>query len=233
MYLDNRLAFDPRWADRDPSGELHFAPELVQQIASAPNQELASHTFSHIFLGEPGVMARDVIADSRAVAEVFEQRFGKPPRSIVFPRNQVAFLKQLFAAGIRAARTNPRAWYWDRISANESLLLRARRFIEGLAPWELRSAPPNTDRDTGMVCTQASVFLRLGKLPAPLFRLQREKVAREAKRLGPGDVLHLWFHPHNLGADPDTSLGRLESLLDTLQEQLHAGTRFVTMSDLT
>ncbi len=232
IYFDSRLAFDARWAERDPTGELHFAPELVKQIASAPHQELASHTFSHIFLGEPGVMARDVVADTRAVADLFEQRFGNAPSSIVFPRNQVGFLKQLFAAGIRAVRTNPRAWYWNRISADELLLLRVRRFIEGLAPWELHSATPETDTESGMLCTRASLLLRLGRLPGPLFRLHLEKVANEAKRLSPGAVLHLWFHPHNLGADPDASLGRLESVLDTLERHLPEGTHYSTMSDL-
>src|SRR5439155_19397017 len=91
-YHDTSLAVDPRYADVDPEGRLHFAPELVRTIHATPGQELGTHTFSHILMREPGVTADDVRADLYAVAQLSQDRFGAPPVSLVFPCNQVAFL---------------------------------------------------------------------------------------------------------------------------------------------
>ena len=38
-YADKRLAVDPRYADLDPDGVLHFAPDLVAQVAETEGQD--------------------------------------------------------------------------------------------------------------------------------------------------------------------------------------------------
>ena len=70
-YHNPRLALDPRYADLDPDGRLHFAPELLQLVKDTPGQELGTHTFSHIYMQEPGITSEDVAADLRAVSQLW------------------------------------------------------------------------------------------------------------------------------------------------------------------
>ncbi|MBX3272708.1 MAG: polysaccharide deacetylase family protein [Sandaracinaceae bacterium] len=228
-YAAERLRFDLRWSEWDPEGALHFAPELVAAVARTPGQELGSHTFSHLFLGEAGVMRRDARADAAATRALFEERFGVRPRSLVFPRNQVCFTDVLASEGIRVVRTNPPAWYWSRtLTQDEVLPLRVARLIDSVDPLTRRAAPPRVSR---VVETIGSVLLRVSA-PEPVFRAVQVKLAREARRLRGGDVLHLWLHPHNLGAAPGPRLARMEALLDTVARHAPRETAYRSMGEL-
>lgn len=90
-YARSSFAINPEYADFDPHGELHFAPDLMKSIAAAAGQELGTHTFSHLYLREEGVTARDVAADLAAAADLYRERFGTVPRSLVFPEISVRF----------------------------------------------------------------------------------------------------------------------------------------------
>src|ERR1700745_2098655 len=41
-YVDPRLAINPRYADLDPDGALHFAPDLVALVAETAGQDLGT-----------------------------------------------------------------------------------------------------------------------------------------------------------------------------------------------
>ena len=84
-YADSRLAFDPRYADLDSGGGLHFAPDLVRLVSQTKGQDLGTHTFSHIFLGEMGVMQKDAQADHAAATALFRERFNTAPTSSCVP----------------------------------------------------------------------------------------------------------------------------------------------------
>src|SRR6476646_977032 len=51
-YANSAFAVKPQYADLDPQGLLHFAPDLMQAILDTPGQALGTHTFSHLFLRE-------------------------------------------------------------------------------------------------------------------------------------------------------------------------------------
>src|SRR5688572_30050895 len=59
-YANPAFAIKPEYADMDPDGHLHFAPDLVRAVCATPGQELGTHTFTHLYMGEPGVTAEDV-----------------------------------------------------------------------------------------------------------------------------------------------------------------------------
>src|SRR2546421_9138567 len=97
----------------DPHGVLHFAPELMKAILQTDGQELATHTFSHLFLREKGVTRRDAEADLAAAVRLHLERFGSAPVSLIFPRNQPAFIDVVRASSIKIWRGNARAWYYE------------------------------------------------------------------------------------------------------------------------
>lgn len=223
-YADPAL----RWRDElrqiDPSGRLHFAKDLVELIAQTPGQELASHTFAHVYVREPGFTREDAVADTDAMVRLFQERWGTVPRSLVFPRNQTAFQDVFEERGITAWRDNPQTFYWAATAAAEqSKTARVLRLVDAVAPLGRRAAPARAQR--------ASYFVRMG-LPEAMWRLHRQRMVREAKALRDDEAMHLWWHPHNMGGAPATSVARVAELLDAIREAAPAGTRFASMGGL-
>jgi peptidoglycan/xylan/chitin deacetylase (PgdA/CDA1 family) len=216
-YQNARLRFDPRYADLDPNGCLHFAPDLLSAIHATPGQELGSHTFSHILMREPGVAAKDVEGDMAAAAKLWQERCGAPPRSLVFPRNQIAFLPIIRASTIKIWRGNAPDWFHDRYEVSTNTLLpRAFRLLDSVNPWARRALPLEGDM------TRASLFLRTD-LPRAAWRLHFACIRRELDGLRLGEVFHLYWHPHNLGTEMAIRLGRVENLLEDVAERLERG----------
>jgi hypothetical protein len=224
-YADARLAVSPSYAELDPDGVLHFAPDLVAQVARSKGQDLGTHTFSHLFLGEVGVMKRDAEADHAAVTELFRTRYGVTPTSLVFPRNQIAFLEFYRAHGITAWRTNEKAWYFHYTQHAEHRLLRALRIMDALTPLAVRGGE---FIDGG---TRSTLFVRV-TLPELAWRAHLAKIKLESLRLKPGEVLHFWVHPHNLGGDVRRGMSRIEQVLDAVERRVPKGTAYASMRDL-
>lgn len=222
-YEDPREGFKRSWQKLDPQGRLHFAPDAVAAIAKAPGQELGSHTFSHICFREAGCSPADVLADSQAVARAFGEKYGTTPTSFVFPRNQVSQTETLRQAGIERWRANPKVSCWNATRREEqSRLVRGMRLIDSLAPIGSRRALSREMR--------ASYLVRF-PLNERMWRLHLGRIRRDARRLVAGETLHLWWHPHNLGANVEANLRRLGELVDTIREAAPADTRFLSMRD--
>jgi hypothetical protein len=226
-YANAAFRIKPAYAELDPKGELHFAPDLLHAIGSALGQELGTHTFSHLYLREKGVTAADVIADLNAVRNLYATRFGAEPLSLVFPRNQPAFIDVIRACGIRMWRGNPGPWYYEtEDSEHNGRVPRALKFIDGINPMRRLAAPQTDDM------TRASLFLRLN-LPRYLWRAHVRRIRGELAALRPGEIFHIWFHPHNLGQQMNFKLARVEEVLGIIAErQAAGGLRSCSMSDL-
>lgn len=193
---------------RDP---VHYAPSLLREIASRPRQVVGCHTFSHIYALEEGVEAEDFRADLDAALAAAARR-GLRPRSLVFPRNQVnpAYLPDLRARGFEVYRSCA-SGFFDAPMTRE----RETRWIRGmrLADSYVRLSPSSRAiwRD-GLAEVPASLFFRPhdpGARLAGRARLARIlRAMRAAARKG--DLFHIWFHPHNIGAAVEENLGVLE-----------------------
>lgn len=216
-YRNPSLAVKPEYAELDPTGRLHFAPELLAQVAATAGQELGTHTFSHLFVREPGVTIADLLLDLQAAAALGEEKFGGAPLSLVFPRNQCAYLEALDTAGVRIWRQNQMSWYYNCNEQDSNTLIpRALRLLEDLSPLVRRSYP----QVPGM--TRASLFVRYS-LPPLAWRLHLARIAAELEQLPAGYALHLWWHPHNLGRNLHNSLDRAEQIADLIALHLAKG----------
>ncbi|MGZ9064648.1 MAG: polysaccharide deacetylase family protein [Burkholderiales bacterium] len=226
-YLNPALAVKRAYADLDPDGILHFAPELVERILRTPGQDLGTHTFSHLYLREAGITGADVAADLAAVRQLYQDRFGFTPSTLVFPRNEYAFLDVVRASAIRMWRGNEAAWYYECQGDRSNWALpKALRMVDSLTPYRTRAAC------TEPHMTRASLFLRLN-LPRFLWAVHVKRIQRELESAKPDHVLHLWFHPHNVGAEVFQRLARVEQVLDLIAEaQLRGLARSCSMADL-
>jgi hypothetical protein len=225
-YEDPRLAVDPRYADLDPEGVLHFASDLVRLIAETAGQDLGTHTFSHIFLGELGVMHKDAEADHAALAALFSERFGIRPTSLVFPRNQIAFLPLFRAQGITAWRGNEEGWYYRLTQHTDHSLVRGLRLVDALKPWRTRGGRFRNG------CTTSTLFVRIN-LPELAWKAHLARIGAEARRLRPAGVLHFWLHPHNIGGNVRRGMERMTQVLDTLRRCAPSDMVYASMRDLT
>lgn len=216
-YENTALRVNPKYAEMDPGGQLHFAPELLTAIHNSPGQELGSHTFSHIYMREPGIAGKDAVADMDAVISLWKERFGAAPLSLVFPRNQIAFLEEIRSSSIRIWRGNEKCWYLNKYElATNKALPRALRLLEAINPFVRRACALDGDS------TRSSLFLRVN-IPSVAWLMHRERIKNELRALRDGKIFHLWWHPHNLGSNVHLGLSRVEEILELVAEKVSQG----------
>lgn len=218
-YHRQFLKFDPHYAELDPDGRLHFAPECLQLINQCPGQDMGTHTFSHIYACEQGVTSQDIYSDLVAVNSIWQEKLNKQPISLVFPRNEHAFLPVIEAAGVRIWRGNEVPWYYSGTLANSSLryaLSKPFRFKDAINPFTKYA-----DHLHGNM-TRSSLFLRTN-LSDILWKLHFCRIKREIESLRTGEIFHIWCHPHNLGADMDKRLARMQDVLDLIADKCRRG----------
>lgn len=209
--------------DDDP---YHLAPSLVREIVDAPGQELASHTFSHFYCLERGATAEAFRADLRAARDV-AKRFGVELDSLVLPRNQweASCLEVARDLGFKAVRGNPdHPLHRARDEAALGLGVRALRWLDACLPFtgHPTRAPSSLVRD-GLADVAASIFLRpaTGGIVDDLrVRRIRGLLDRAAAR---DELVHVWWHPHNFGAEPDANLAVLERILESVERHRETG----------
>ena len=205
--------------------QFYFAPELVRIIASNPNMELGSHTYSHYYCCEPGQHAVAFEADMIMAIEKAKQK-GYSLQSLVFPRNQFnpEYLDVCRRIGIVTVRTNPDIWFWEP-SSKESLFKKTVRAADNFIPIHKRSSVPLDVLDVNQIPFQipASRFLRPWH-PNRLWNALKIKRIKDEMTCAAKNksLYHLWWHPHNFGNNPKECLSDLKKLLEhfkSLQEQ--------------
>lgn len=215
---------------------VHFGASLIEAIRETPRQELATHTFSHFYCGEPGATVEAFRADLEAAQSVSPQ----PLRSIVFPRNQSgeAFLTVLPEVGIDVYRGNPPGTLW-RAEVGETgrqLHRRVLRLADAYLPVEGDTSVvwEEIPRPDGLADVRASRFLR--PYSPRLQRLEPLRVRRITKGIEAaareGRVYHLWWHPHNFGIHLDENLKVLGQIIDAFDRcRQRDGMESLTMAE--
>lgn len=198
----------------------HFAPSLLEKIASVRYQEIGTHTFSHYYCNEPGQTLEQFRDDLKAAQRV-AGKYGKKLTSLVFPRNQFndAYLKVCREEGITAVRSNPLDWFWNIGSTQqESAWKRLNRGLDAYMPLGRKNTYQRNAiqaREGYPVCIPASRLLRpydpkeLVLNDLKIRRIQSE-MSRAARQ---GEIYHLWWHPHNFGNYPKQSMNGLSRIL--------------------
>jgi hypothetical protein len=198
----------------------HFGRNLLEQIRSSPAQEIGTHTFSHYYCLEPTQSIAAFQGDLRAALAAAAD-FGVVLKSIVFPRNQYDedHLRVCGKMGLKAFRGNPQSWlYRPRVGAAEKRWVRAARLVDsycGLLPHNCYSL---ADAAGGVPMNiPASRFLRpyAGNAAQALQERRIKSDLTYAARQSL--VYHLWWHPHNFGANLEKNIGMLRSILDHFQ----------------
>lgn len=214
----------------------HYALSLIRRIMSHDGQEIGTHTFSHYYCLEPGQTA-DAFRADLAAARAAAMRLKVEPRSLVFPRNQfnAGYLQICREAGIVAFRGNEEAWSHSAVGGGEGCVRRGTRLIDSyLSLSGHHCYAPDLD-PSGLVNTRSSRFLRpvsrrLRALEAVRLRRIKNGMTHAART---GTVFHLWWHPHNFGADLDANARFLRRILAHYRDLSERyGMRSLTMGEL-
>lgn len=217
----------------------HFAPSLIKLIRSYPHQRIGSHTFSHYYCLEEGQTVESFQADLDAAIQI-AKRHQLKLESIVFPRNQCnsEYLKVCRALGIQSFRGNALSWLY-RASPEDhiSLIRRGIRLLDAYmnlsghhcyALQRLGGRLPINIPSSRFLRPFSKKFSYLE--PLRLRRIQKD-MEFAAKN---GLMYHLWWHPHNFGANVEENVSFLRSILEHYKS-LHDeyGMESLNMEELT
>lgn len=218
----------------EKSDLFHYAKSLIKQIEIYPNQEIATHTFSHYYCLEKGQNEESFEADLQAAINIANGN-GHVVKSLVFPRNQMnqSYLQVCKKHGVQCFRGNELGWpYRASRFHSEGILKRVLRLLDSYFNICGHDTYPITEVETEpIVNLPSSRFLRPYiarlKILEPL-RLRRIKksLTHAARR---GEVFHLWWHPHNFGKNIDENIQFLTEILQ-LVSQLRSEYGFESLS---
>lgn len=193
----------------------YYGKSLIDLIAQYPNQEIASHTFSHYYAREAGQTAEAFEADIQAAKQIARDK-GYDVKTMVFPRNQSnpAYEPIMLRNDFVAFRGEEEDWiHRIRIKPLMRMLRLADSYINltGSATYSLERFQKGELHNF-----HGSRFLRPYNHHLKLFeglKLRRAKsqMKHAAKK---GEVFHLWWHPHNIGVDTEKNLSNIAELLD-------------------
>jgi len=219
--------------------EYHFAPKSIELINSYPNQEIASHTFSHYYALEEGQDEDTFYEDLIAFNKIAKSK-GITLHSLVFPRNQYnkRYLEVIKKAGITSYRGNEKGWIYDAVSEEEKKTL-TKRFlrivdsyinISGYHTYKVQELAKQTPYNI-----PASRFLRpysskLSFLDSLKLKRITDAMTHAAKN---GELFHLWWHPHNFGINTKENMEFLEKIIKHYKFlEKEYGFRSLTMKEI-
>lgn len=207
-----------------------FGASLVEMLRRAkPEQEIGFHSFSHTPFGLLGMTRERAIAEYRYCVET-ARKLGIPANSFVFPRNLVAYVRELREAGFTCFRDADELPIRFACAPLRSIWM-ALADLMGVTPCIVE--PLLKD---GIVSVPGSLMIRCvagwRKYIPDAMRLRRLRKGLECVRRN-GGVFHVWFHPENLYPE----WPRLQSIVRRFLEELGAlvrngDLRCITMGQL-
>jgi peptidoglycan/xylan/chitin deacetylase (PgdA/CDA1 family) len=224
LYEDVSLdPYNERVGIDEVADPLRFGGSLVRTILDAPGQEIGTHTFSHYYCLEAGQTREAFDADLESAVKM-ARLLGTDVQSIVFPRNQhnPEYDKTLRKHGIIAYRLNQAGYvHRPRRHANQSLLIRALRWLDSVVPIYGSGTVQWSDMpaNDGLVGIPATMFLRPTFPGDRLAGVRASSIKASIKRAAERrEVVHLWWHPHNFGSHLNSNLTFLRDILETFAQ---------------
>lgn len=198
--------------------ELFFAPDIIHQLKEKPNVEIGTHTYGHYFCWEPGQTVEQFDADIETARSVAMQE-EITLESLVFPRNHVSkeYLDVCAKHGIYTYRGNARKYFDYTPSKLKNIYNKISRLLDAYVNWGGYSSIPYSSID----CSERPVNIPASRMLRPYMRklrilepLRLRRIKHEMIHAAKHhELYHLWWHPHNFGADMEVNLAFLEEVL--------------------
>lgn len=196
----------------------HYATELIQMIQDRKRHEIGTHTYSHYYCLEKGQTKEAFQADIEMAVKVANQK-NILLKSIIFPRNQYNkdYLDICAKNGISSYRGNETSWlYKAKNRDEESLFRRGCRLIDAYINISGHNTYTYDEiKKTYPYNIPSSRFLRpYSKKLRFLDKLRLNRIKSGMTYAAKNNlVYHLWWHPHNFGANITENLNFLTLIL--------------------
>lgn len=213
LYADNYI--EKIHSDNYP---FYFAPEIIGKLKQCPNIELGTHTFCHYNCWAPGQTLEQFENDIQQACKVASE-YGIELKSIVFPRNEVVkeCVEICAKYGITSYRGNSKKFFGKTNGAFEEGLYKIGRFLNSYIKIGTHSVVKYSDIERNEKCMNVPAT-RFVRPYSSTFRLLESQRLRHVKAemeyaAKKGSLCHLWWHPHNFGANTELNLTFLEEVL--------------------
>lgn len=187
-------------ARRDP---LWYGPDIVEAVLRCRvPQEVGSHGFSHMVVGDPGC-SRECFDSELKASLAAASRWGIAPRSFVFPRNSIGHLDVLAANGFTTFRG---------LAPGQEGRGRVSGLLANVLPLVVVARPRRVDGLWDLPATDFYLHREGYARAVPMALRVRKAVAGLRRAASQAAIFHLWFHPFNLASDAEALLGGLEAI---------------------
>lgn len=200
------------------SEDLLFCKDKIDSLGRNPMVELASHTFSHYYCLEQGQTSEEFSRDLE-----YGHRLNGVMSSIIFPRNQVSeeYLKICEEYGFTHYRGFTPDWLWKPEASSSRYSIKGLlRLLDTYFPITGNRTYKIPEHRGGIINIPSSIFLRpYNKRLSFLESLKVHRIKHSMKVAAKkGECFHLWWHPHNFGANMKENLRQLEQICQTYKE---------------
>ena len=210
----------------------HYALSKIKAIKDNGNHEIGTHTFCHYYCHEDG-QTIDQFEDDISAAKQIAAPLGIDLKSIVFPRNMIdankskdkPYLEVCNKLGITSFRGKEKAYIYN---------IHTTKFYHGWYMFKILRLLDSYISITGPNTYNVEKINKhslVNNLPSSrLFRayssklkfLENLKVRRIKKAMTyaakHNEMFHLWWHPHNFGAQTEENFKNLEAVFKTYKE---------------
>jgi peptidoglycan/xylan/chitin deacetylase (PgdA/CDA1 family) len=231
--------------DEDP---FHYASSKIKEIRDNGNHEIGTHTFSHFYCHAQGESLEQFDEDLNAAITI-----AKPlninVNSIVFPKNQInpdddvdkPYLQICKKHGITNFRGKEKSFIYNIHSTKKYRNLFIFRALKPLdAYFNITGSNTYNLKEINNNCIifniPSSRFLRPFNSKLKLFEFLKLRRVKKAMTYAAkhNETYHLWWHPHNFGANIDENFKNLEYIFKTYKTLNETqGFQSATMSGLT
>lgn len=213
-YTNKKLnSYNCEIGENETVDSFHYAHSIIKLIKSYPNQEIASHSYSHYYCKEEGQTLNEFEEDIKSAIAIAKDKFSVDLKSFVFPRNEINedYLNVLYKYGFTNYRSNPSFWVYQN-GHNINLIGKIIRFLDSYFNVAGHSVS-NAIKNKELLSIKGDRFLRPFKNKF-VNRLMINRIKSEMKCAALNNKnYHLWWHPHNFGLNMDENMNNLENIL--------------------
>ncbi|WP_033958610.1 polysaccharide deacetylase family protein [Psychroserpens jangbogonensis] len=250
-YLNEKLSPYPLLdgiGNNENDDPFHYGLSGVNKIQNNGNHEIGTHTYCHYYCHIPGQTIEQFDDDINSAVSIAKSK-GIEVKSLVFPRNMIdahkpsdkPLLNVLNKHGITSFRGKENSFIYNIHTTKfykNWFILKLLKFLDAY----ISITGPNTydvikiNKSSKVINLPSSRLLRAYSYKFRMFepfKLKRIKRAmtHAAKK---NEMFHLWWHPHNFGAQTDENFSTLEEVFKTYKSLNETyGFQSETMTGLT
>lgn len=219
--------------------DFYFAPDLVETLKQHNNVEIGTHTYCHYYCWEKGQTIEEFEDDIKSSVAIAKDR-GLDLKSIIFPRNNVSddYLAVCAKYNITSYRGNAKNFFSHPRNKFERYKNRLGRLLDAYInlgvsnSFDYSDLKPKAGLPTNI---PASRIFRPYSHNIPFFETLRiSRIKNEIKYAAKhGQMYHIWWHPHNFGANIDENMKNLECILQAYSQcKVKYGMQAYTLNEL-